>query len=221
MANQYDTKRYEIGDIVDDMEIIEIESEKDKHGKSRILYTLRCTKCGRTKRKRKSYLDQHSGTSHRSCAEQIQPKDNNYKRFRRIWECMRTRTTNPNQKSWEDYKNISSEYYKDFIDFYDDMYESYLEHVKLHGDDTSIDRINPEGNYEPNNIRWATRKVQNQPKGKKGFKKRIGISPNNEKFTFDNNAEFAKEHNLEKSKIGAVLRGERKSHKGWTFMYED
>ena len=51
MANQFDTQQYEKGTIIEDMEIIDKESVKDKQGKNRIMYTIQCTKCGRIKRK--------------------------------------------------------------------------------------------------------------------------------------------------------------------------
>lgn len=221
MTNQFDTEQYEVGSVFQDMEIISKTSKKDKQGKSRIIYTLRCKKCGRIKEKRKSYIDQGVGMSHRSCSEQIRPKDNNYKRFQRIWCAMRTRTTNEKQKSWKHYHNISSDHYKDFVDFYDDMFKSYLEHVKKYGDkDTTLDRINPYGDYEPSNIRWATKREQNQSKNKRGFKQYMAISPNQEVFYFDNQTEFALEHGLLKSKISLCLNGKRKHHKGWKFSWK-
>lgn len=43
----------------------------------------------------------------------------------------------------------------------DDMYDSYLKHSDEHGEsDTTLDRIDVNGNYELSNCRWATRQLQ-------------------------------------------------------------
>lgn len=51
--------------------------------------------------------------------------------------------------------------WESFEEFKNDMYKSYLEHVKVYGEkNTSIGRINVNGNYCKDNCRWATWKLQ-------------------------------------------------------------
>lgn len=51
--------------------------------------------------------------------------------------------------------------WKNFNDFLIDMYQSYLQHVEIYGKkQTTLDRINPYGNYSKSNCRWATCKEQ-------------------------------------------------------------
>lgn len=85
-------------------------------------------------------------------------------RMHRIWKGMRTRCTNPKAHQYKDYGGRGirvCERWESFESFYEDMKAGYT-------DELSIDRINNDGDYAPNNCRWATRAEQAKNKRTKG-----------------------------------------------------
>ena len=92
----------------------------------------------------------------------VKPKHGMAKtRFYSLWKGMNRRC-----RDRKEYKDIIVEdRWLDFLNFKEDMYDSYLNHVKLFGEkDTTLDRINPFDNYYKENCRWATIYEQNRNK---------------------------------------------------------
>lgn len=86
------------------------------------------------------------------------------RRFHGIFHKMIARC---NKKTAKDYKRYGGIGVKSqwtgmqFKEFKELMYTSYLKHAKEYGEkNTTLDRIDPFGNYEEKNIRWATWKQQ-------------------------------------------------------------
>ncbi len=129
------------------------------------------------------------------------------------WYNMKRRCQDSNHKYYKYYggRGIKvCERWRDFVNFLSDMGE------KPEG--LTLDRINNDGNYEPGNCRWATRKEQNQ--NQRDYKTQyLFIAMNNQgtMIASNNQREFARQHGLDQGCITNCLNGRQKFHKGWRF----
>lgn len=79
-------------------------------------------------------------------------------RLHGIWKGMKSRCYNRNRANYKDYggKGVV------VCDEWKNNFEAFYVWAVTHGysDELSIDRIDPEGNYEPSNCRWADSTIQ-------------------------------------------------------------
>lgn len=88
-------------------------------------------------------------------------------RLYQVWTDIKKRCSNPNYKQYKDYGGrgiiICDEWKNDYLFFRDWALKNGYNPYAKYGECT-IDRIDVNGNYEPNNCRWVTIKQQNNNK---------------------------------------------------------
>lgn len=134
--------------------------EVGRSSEGQVLWKCQCD-CGNTSLVRATAL--RSGHI-RSCGcasqEAVTKHGMSKTRLHRIWCLITDRCENPHNGSWDNYGGrgikVCSEWRNSFEAFRDwSLANGYQ-------DDLSIDRINNDGDYEPNNCRWATVKEQSR-----------------------------------------------------------
>ena len=144
-------------------------------------------KCGFCGTKFKSIINDVKRRNTKSCGckkllSQSQSLSNT--KLYKVWGHIKSRTLNPKHKHYNDYGGrgitICDEWKNDFMSFYNwALLNGYEENKGL-----SIDRIDNDGGYFPENCRWTTKTIQtrntriykNNSSGYKGVSYRKGIN---------------------------------------------
>ena len=124
-------------------------------------------------------------------------------RFYKIWSGMKDRTTRKLCPAYPKYGGrgivMCDRWLTSFENFSADMFESYEDHVLLHGEnDTTIERRDNDKGYNPENCSWATRKEQARNRKSSSLVVHNGVE-----MTV---AEFAEILNQGQVRVGHLLR---------------
>lgn len=78
----------------------------------------------------------------------------------KCWDNMKSRCLNPHATGYENWGGRGISIYEPWIHSFDSFYDYVSKLPGFGKDGLQLDRINNDGNYEPGNLRWATRREQ-------------------------------------------------------------
>jgi hypothetical protein len=136
--------------------------DEASRGKGRLKWIVKCD-CGSPEKSvyaiNLSRTNKYAATKSCGCKTNSTWKlHNRNNRLYCIWNAMIQRCDNPKCKAYPNYGGrgikVCDRWY-DYRKFHEDVIEGYADHL-------TIDRIENDGHYQPGNIQWSTRTVQNR-----------------------------------------------------------
>lgn len=134
------------------------ESGKDKHGRK--MFSCECLLCGNVKMIKGTYINTGKATScgcdknKKISQSKTKHTGKEHPKEYRAWKSMRNRCNNKNYHAYHRYGGRGIKVCGEWSDF-----DTFLSDMGLSPNKNSqLDRINNDGNYEPENCRWVSPK---------------------------------------------------------------
>ena len=134
-------------------------------------------------------------------------------RLYHIYYGIKQRCFNPNNSRYKEYGGRGITMCNEWLNSYENFKTWSFEHGYMENCGLSIDRIDNDGDYNPDNCQWITIS-ENASKGNMGKQKNssklefiYAISPSGERVDIKNISKFSREHNLNNSGVSASIHG--------------